>query len=332
MKTPESRQRSRANVTDLFPQNSSLSDDPDPRRRQFAHDLRHLRQKDLIERYPAEWNCFRGMKGRARTGTAVVDPRLAQFKSFLSSLGPCPVPGYTVDRLDPFDPEYAPDKVQWASKVAQANNRTNTVMLRGRDGRVKPIGEWARLTRQKADTLRKRYERGWTDIEIIAGERSRIHGHDDAKVNASSRGTGRWPALVEDERPFERAWRAWTSQKPWQSMSRETLVAWLLVNRQRRRSAILQKRYPDQFGEDADPYSPPRPPLTEDPDYATYLRAAAEIDEIHRKLDATQKRLLLGLLEDEIPVLGPSQIEARAAERRAAGSDHKTCPNCGSEV
>src|SRR5437868_7123076 len=133
MKTPEIRHRPRTNVADLFPANPGLSDDSDSRRRQLAHDVRHLRRKDLIERYPAEWNCFRGMHQRARTSIAIVHPDLQRFHGFLRVLGPCPSRGYTVDRLDPFDPEYAPGKVRWASKVTQANNRTNTIMLAGSD-------------------------------------------------------------------------------------------------------------------------------------------------------------------------------------------------------
>jgi DNA-binding Lrp family transcriptional regulator len=320
MKTPEIRHRNRHDVTDLFPSNQNLSDDSDSRRMQLRRDVRHLRRKDLIKRYSAEWNCFRAMKGRASRGVAVVDPRLDRFKNFLEVLGPCPRRGWTVDRIDPFDPEYAPGKVRWASKVTQANNRTNTIMLSSADGRVRSLAEWARATRQKPDTLRKRYERGWADEEIISG--TRLDCRPAPNITRQHRRTGNWPALVGDERPFESAWRAWISQSDWGRMSRETLVLWLLLNRQRRRSMLLQQRYPDQFGEHSNPYGDLGPPLTDDPDYRTYLRASALIEEMQARLDATQQRLLLRLINNEPMVFHTRDVIERAAQRRAAASEH----------
>ena len=295
MKTPEIGHQSRTNVTDLFPQNPSPSDDFDSRQRQLSRDVRHLRRKDLIQRYPAEWNCFRGMKGRARTGAAVVDPSLALFKDFLSVLGPCPAPGWTVDRIDPFDPEYAPGKVRWASKVTQANNRTNTMMLTGSDGRVRPIAEWARVTRQKPDTLRKRYERGWTDIEIIAGKRSLIHGDGDANDNVPTRRTGKWQPIFADERKWEAAWKALTAQPHYKSLTRDQFMLWVLTNECRYRLGRLERRFPEQIGEGADPDYGPKPPLTDDPQYQWFIQVCSEQRTVQSRVPLAPNDLLSAL-------------------------------------
>jgi hypothetical protein len=313
VKTPEIRHRSPTNVSDLFPQNPILSDDSDSRRRQLSRDLRHLRRKDLIERYSAEWNCFRGMKGRARTGAAV----LARFTDFLSVLGPCPAPGWTVDRIDPFDPEYAPGKVRWASKVTQANNRTNTIMLAGSDGRVRPIAEWARLTRQKADTLRKRYERGWTDVEIINGERS-IHGNGDADVQGPTRRTGKWQPIFTDERKWEAAWKAWTGQAGYKAMTRDEFMLWVLTNECRYRLGKLERRFPDQVGEGADPNYAPKPPLTDDPEYQWFVRVCSEQRTIQCRVSLAPNDLLSTLCHRAGGVRSAEAIHKLIADMREA--------------
>ena len=158
-----------ADVPDQFIRESVMSD-CDVREKQLRQDLRRCTRGDLIKRYPAEWNCYRGMLWRERNHGAVIAPQLRSFKGFLGKLGPCPVPGYTIDRRDCLDPEYAPNKVRWASKKTQANNRVTTVMLTGRDGKVRPVTQQAALTGQKPDTIRKRLKRGWTDAEALAGK------------------------------------------------------------------------------------------------------------------------------------------------------------------
>lgn len=127
----------------------------------------------LKKNYPSEWDSFRNMKQRVKYAGGEVHPAFGSFQSFLEVMGEKPDSQATLDRIDPTDPEYAPNKVRWASKKVQANNRTNTIYL-DFDGVRRPLTDWASRTHTNPDTLRRRYERGWTHKEAITGERDVI--------------------------------------------------------------------------------------------------------------------------------------------------------------
>jgi hypothetical protein len=293
MEMAEIRERTREDVTDLFPQGAGLSGNYDSRRHQLIRDIRSLRRKDLIERYRSEWNCFRAMHARARGGKAVVATELQKFADFLRELGPCPAPGCTIDRTNPLDPEYAAAKVGWATKTQQANNRTNTIMLRGVDGTLRPIAEWARITRQKPDTLRKRHERGWSDIEVILGNRSTRSSFASEERQS---GTGKWPPIVTRQAETERAWRALTSLSQYKRLTRDEFFLWFATNRRRACEARLSGRFPDEFGDDADPQYAPAPPLTDDPEYQHHQRLAESIREVQARTPVQPNGTLSSLL------------------------------------
>jgi len=321
MKLRENQQVGRDNVTDLFPRNRNLSDDSDSRCRQLARDIRQLRRRDLIERYPLEWNCFRAMHQRARTGIARVHSDFRRFQDFLLSLGPCPAKNYTVDRINTFDPEYAPGKVRWASKVEQAYNRSSTTMLRHSDGRIKPLAEWAKVSRQKPDTLRKRLERGWTDMEIIRGSRSPISAGDVVRDQTAT--TGRWPGIVQDERKWESAWRSWdqwTNTKPYYKLSRDEFFLWIATNKFRSLEARLARRFPDQVGDDADPEYTPRKPLTDDPEYLHYRRVYDAMRDVQSRVVLKAHNPLSVVLRKYHQVSNPQAVMDLISAERVA--DH----------
>ena len=86
-------------------------------------------KKQLEALYPKEYNSFRSMKYKrcGKDGKYICHPEVATFPKFLAAFGPIPEPGYTLDRLDPTDLEYAPGKCEWASKQRQAENKTAPV-------------------------------------------------------------------------------------------------------------------------------------------------------------------------------------------------------------
>ena len=113
----------------------------------------------LRKRWPKEHNSHRGMLDRRKTRGAKVADEFLRFDCFLAEVGPCPGEGFTLDRIDCFDPEYSPDKVRWASKTTQSNNRSNTRLIQFNGAQV-PLSEVARCVGVKPDTLRKRVSRG----------------------------------------------------------------------------------------------------------------------------------------------------------------------------
>ena len=135
---------------------------------EYLQDCAGLSSMALREKYPLEANSHRAMLSRRKAG-AVVASSLLVFRDFLRHVGPCPQPGYTIDRLANDDPEYAPGKIAWRSKLDQTRNRSNTVFLTDSDGTTRSLPEWAVLTDQSEDTLYSRRRRKWPDAEVIHG-------------------------------------------------------------------------------------------------------------------------------------------------------------------
>jgi hypothetical protein len=124
----------------------------------------------LRQRWSSENNSHRNMLQRRMEG-AIVASGFQSFPDFLEAMGPKPARSYTLDRIDPYDPEYAPGKVRWASKRTQSNNRRNTVYLTcSTTGATLPLSQWSKRLKVSVDTLRKRRERGWTDDQIVSGK------------------------------------------------------------------------------------------------------------------------------------------------------------------
>lgn len=138
---------------------SSSISNPKQLKSEFRKLVQSLGKMELRKHFPLEAASYGDMKGRVRTHGAVIHPKFKDFRSFLLHVGARPLPTWTLDRVNPHDPEYAPGKVRWADKRSQANNRRNTILLMIR-GEIRPLTDWARLTKQDPKTLRKRLERG----------------------------------------------------------------------------------------------------------------------------------------------------------------------------
>jgi hypothetical protein len=75
-------------------------------------------------------------------GLGVCEEWRYDFNTFLAHIGPRPSKAYSIDRIDNTK-GYEPGNVRWATKVEQANNRHNTVMVE-HEGIVQPISMLAR--------------------------------------------------------------------------------------------------------------------------------------------------------------------------------------------
>ena len=126
----------------------------------FAND--QLTLKKLKTRWESEYNSFHAMRYQ-RTGPKgdyTRHPTFDDFPGFLSLVGAKPASSYTLDRIDPSNPEYGPGLVQWASKAAQTHNRSNTKMLTCSQGHCYSIAEWSRKTGISQSTIRSRLASG----------------------------------------------------------------------------------------------------------------------------------------------------------------------------
>ena len=172
---------------------------------EYADDCAKLSSMELRKKYPAEHNSHRAMLARRADG-AMVSADLVNFKDFLLHLGPCPEPGYTIDRLNNDDPEYAPGKIRWRSKKDQTRNRSNTIHLTDLDGTRRSLAEWAELRGVSRHTMHARRRRGYSDPEVIHGPHDAHGGRGDNTVS------GAWPWPPKSAATWERGFRrnAWT--------------------------------------------------------------------------------------------------------------------------
>lgn len=114
------------------------------------------------------------MLARAKAGKAVIHTAFKDFKSFLLYMGPAPGQNVTVDRIDPADPEYSPTKTRWADKTTQSRNRQNVALFHdARTGQTFTASELAKRQGLNLSTIHQRRKRGWTDLEIINGKKSK---------------------------------------------------------------------------------------------------------------------------------------------------------------
>lgn len=145
----------------------------------MKHDIDRLSVTELRRLYPSEYNAYAQARRKARQGTGEVSPQFADFRAFLRYIGRKMRPDHSLDRIKNSDKSYRPGNVRWADKKTQANNRSNTIwllyegsVLTEHQGERKPLTEWAELSNQNANTLRRRRHEGWTDTEVIEGKRS----------------------------------------------------------------------------------------------------------------------------------------------------------------
>lgn len=149
-------QHTQLNSSDSLNRDHSLMSDLSA----FAND--QLTLKELKTRWESEYNSFHAMRYQ-RTGPKgdyTRHPAFDDFPGFLSLVGAKPASSYTLDRIDPSNPEYGPGLVQWASKAAQTHNRSNTKMLTCSQGHRYSIAEWSRKTGISQSTIRSRLASG----------------------------------------------------------------------------------------------------------------------------------------------------------------------------
>ncbi len=140
---------------------------------QFSHDLEVLTAMQLRAKYQGEATSHRNMLSRVKSKGAVVHESFRRFLDFLKHVGPKPTKTATLDRIDNTDPEYAPGKVRWADKQTQNRNKGDSLVFTCLTScRSYTAGQLAKKQGVTAAAIRSRRSRGWTDAEVISGQRS----------------------------------------------------------------------------------------------------------------------------------------------------------------
>lgn len=128
-----------------------------------------IKATDLQRAFPETYRNWDGMKQRCRKNDVALAPEFERFFNFLRLAGPRPEKSWSIDRICPSGP-YSPENCRWASKKVQARNRTNTVTMTAQ-GIKRPLVEWAEINGENPELYRTRKREGWSDEEIISGER-----------------------------------------------------------------------------------------------------------------------------------------------------------------
>jgi len=175
----------------------------------LMNDLEYLNSTQLRKKYPHEANCHRNLRTRCngawnkhthKTNDCICHPYFTSFASFLGVMGESPSPLHTIDRINPHLKEYSPENCRWANKSTQAINKTNTIVISKLDGSTIYLPELAKQQGITTHAIYQRRYRGWSDNELLQGER-------DSKAFSTSN-TGNksdWNILFSDPENRTRA-------------------------------------------------------------------------------------------------------------------------------
>ena len=136
---------------------------------EIQSDIQELNKTELRKKYRLEYKRWDNMKQRRKKG-AIIDPRFEKFTDFLGFMGTVPNKAYTLDRIDNNNSTYSPENCRWADKYTQNSNKGNNVYVICGD-ETKTIAQWAKVTNQNQSTLYMRKKNGWSDEEIVTGDR-----------------------------------------------------------------------------------------------------------------------------------------------------------------
>lgn len=249
----------------------------------FRADIADMTVAELRQQFPGEFNTHRRILADAKAGRCVIHEGFLAFRNFLGHVGPQGERSRTLDRIDNADPEYGPGKVRWATPREQANNRRTTIKLRGPDGTVRPVSEWAIVYRQKPDTIRNRLDLGWPEEEAVTGvrrsqavsasgpdgpERRAEDAYPEAPLSPLTglgdvfgirdEASGPWPEGMDGHK-YERAYRALADQypncTPPRGFTRRAFSSWVLTLHQRRCRQAIVAAIPSYDDPEADPPS-----------------------------------------------------------------------------
>lgn len=122
-------------------------------------------------------------------GITVCSKWLASFSAFMDDMGARPSPKHSIDRIDN-DGNYEPANCRWATRVEQANNKRNNVLLEI-NGQIKTIAHWAKEAGVTYASVYARHLNGVTGAALLESSAQKLmHGGITDSVSGWSKRTG----------------------------------------------------------------------------------------------------------------------------------------------
>lgn len=104
-------------------------------------------------------------------GIAICDSWRESFENFLSDMGPIPVSGMSIDRIDN-DSGYSKENCRWATAEQQAQNRSTNRLI-SFSGKTQCVSVWAKETGIGQATILRRINAGYSPEAALAPVRSK---------------------------------------------------------------------------------------------------------------------------------------------------------------
>lgn len=124
-----------------------------------------------------EYNSYNAMKSRCYNpkdkrysryggrGIEVCERWLESFTNFISDMGMQPSSDHSIERVER-DKSYEPGNCVWATRVEQANNRSNNTVLEI-NGRTQTMVQWSRESGVNRTVILRRMKRGIVGESLI---------------------------------------------------------------------------------------------------------------------------------------------------------------------
>lgn len=121
-------------------------------------------------------------KGYGGRGITMNKEWRSSFTAFYKHVGPRPSKKHSLDRIDN-EKNYEPGNVEWALRLQQDNNRTNSRLLT-HQGKTMTIAEWSRETGIAKNTLKRRKLSGWSDERVVTTPVNKNLSHNKYTTNS----------------------------------------------------------------------------------------------------------------------------------------------------
>lgn len=102
-------------------------------------------------------------------GIRVCSEWVDSFSTFYKDMGPRPSSEHSIERNDS-NGNYEPSNCRWATRIEQANNKSNNRFIKGPDGKLDTIANVARIIGVNSSAIRARLHRGMSEEEAVANK------------------------------------------------------------------------------------------------------------------------------------------------------------------